>query len=232
MNNGTDVLIEYSQQPLQANQQVVLTLAPFNTNQNNKLLSLEELHTRYYHLLIVSKDLSFFAHEHPLQNERGYTCPFVFPFGGEFVLYNDIKPVGEESVVIPKSVHVEGEKRAAVNYNEEKLEASQGELHARLVYGGSGPVTVELQKSGEKLSANMVEDYLGAKAHVVMIEVASKAFLHVHAMAHDDKLVLHTSFTSTGTYRVWIQLVVDKNLYTLDFTLPIHAVSKQGHHSH
>lgn len=227
---NTDVLMNFSQQPLQAKKETRVALSPVNVEQQNQLLPLEELHTRYYHLLIVSEDLSFFSHEHPRQDQDAYTFPFIFPFGGKFILYNDIKPVGEESIVIPKTVYVEGEERAAKIFDKEKLEATQNDLHARLIYGGSGPIMIELHKAGEKVSASKVEDYLGAKAHVVMIETNSKMFLHVHAMVHGDNLALHASFSSKGMYRIWIQLVIEGMLYTLDFTLPVHTISHQHHH--
>ena len=227
---NTDILMNFSQQPLQAKKETLIALSPVNVDQQNQLLPLEELHTRYYHLLIVSEDLSFFLHEHPREDQDAYTFSFAFPFGGKFILYNDIKPVGAESIVIPKTVYVAGEERAAKVFNTEKLEATQNDLHARLIYNGSGPIMIELHKAGQKVSASEVEDYLGAKAHVVMIEVNSKTFLHVHAMVHEDDLALHASFSSRGVYRIWVQLVVEGVLYTLDFTLPIHTISQQHHH--
>ena len=227
---NTDVLMNFSQQPLQARKETMVTLSPVNVEQQNQLLQLEELHTRYYHLLIVSEDLSFFSHEHPRQSQDTYTFPFVFPFGGKFILYNDIKPVGEDAVIIPKTVSVEGEERAAKIFDKEKLEATKSDLHARLIYDGSGPIVIELHKAGKKVSASKVEDFLGAKAHVVMIEATSKAFLHVHARVHEDNLALHASFSSKGMYRIWVQLVVEGVLYTLDFTLPVNTVSHQHHH--
>lgn len=229
---NTDVLMNVSPQPLQAKKETILALTPVNVAQQNQLLPLEELHTRYYHLIIVSEDLSFFSHEHPVANQDAYTFSFIFPFGGKYILYHDIKPLGAESTVIPKTVYVEGAARTAKVYDKEKLEATQHELHARLRYDASGPIVVELYKEGKKISAHAVEDYLGAKAHVVMIEASSKAFLHVHAMVHEDNLALHASFSSRGMYRIWIQLLMDGILYTLDFTLPVQTISGEHHHGH
>ena len=228
----TDLLMNFSHQPLQAKQETFIALTPVNVEQQNQPLPLEELHTRYYHLLIVSEDLSFFSHEHPHKDQNAYTFPFTFPFGGKFILYNDIKPVGVESVIIPKTIYVEGEERTAKVYDKEKLEATQKDLHARLIYNGSSPIMIELHKAGKKISASEAEDYLGAKAHVVMIEIYSKAFLHVHAMVHKDDLALHASFSSRGIYRIWVQLVIEGVLFTLDFTLPVQTMSRENHHGH
>ena len=47
------------------------------------------------HLLIVSKDLSYFAHEHPVEKEEGYyVLSHTFPTGGEYVLFADYTPIG------------------------------------------------------------------------------------------------------------------------------------------
>src|SRR5204863_3198577 len=51
---------------------------------------LEVVHEKILHLLMVSKDLSWFAHEHPVLGDDGtFTLRFTFPRGGIYVLYHD-----------------------------------------------------------------------------------------------------------------------------------------------
>ncbi|GAB3832140.1 hypothetical protein [Pontibacter rugosus] len=69
------------------------------------------------------------------------------------------------------------------------------------------------------MPASSLGDYMGAKAHVVIIPLESKAHLHVHPKVHQDELVLHTSFGSKDTDRMWIRLLLGCKLYTFDFVL-------------
>ena len=71
-------------------------------------------------------------------------------------------------------------------------------------------------------------DFLG-KAYVVVIPLESKECLDVHPMAHRDEFVLHASFTSTGTYKAWVQLLLEGRLYTFDFILLIKELPLYGH---
>ena len=76
-------------------------------------------------------------------------------------------------------------------------------------------------KDGKQVDANSLENYLGAKAHMVVISLNEKEYLHVHPDVAEGKLDLHTTFKNPGIYRGWIQFQAEGKIHTTDFTLNV-----------
>ena len=86
-----------------------------------KITKFETVHEKPLHLLIVSKDLSWFRHEHPaMQKDGTFALQFTFPYAGEYTLYHDFTPTPESGAkegpgqqVVPVAVTVDGCARRA-----------------------------------------------------------------------------------------------------------------------
>ncbi|PTX13103.1 hypothetical protein C8N40_11325 [Pontibacter mucosus] len=232
MENSIDVLFAYKPHPLKAQEITRVGLTPVGTQADGIPLELEEVHTKDIHLIIVSEDLSFFAHEHPEKTGKEYTVDFSFPFGGKFLLYCDIKPLNGSPVVIRKTVDVAGDKRDVQLYQQNVLSKAVDGVSVQLDVQDLNSIRVSVKQAEAAIPASSLGDFLGAKAHVVMINVDTKEYLHVHPMVHDDVLVLHSAFTATGLYRVWIQFLLNGLLYTLDYVVQVAELPGQGHHGH
>jgi hypothetical protein len=62
--------------------------------------SFEKVHERMMHLIVVSKDLSYFNHLHPNYNGKGiFTVKTSLPDAGPYKLFADLKPSGGEQEV-------------------------------------------------------------------------------------------------------------------------------------
>ena len=59
------------------------------------------------HFMLISEDLSFYAHEHPVRLTDGTFVlrGFTFPFGGKFVAYSDFTPTGSGNQISKTRVH-------------------------------------------------------------------------------------------------------------------------------
>jgi uncharacterized membrane protein len=82
-----------------------------NTVENKMIRDLEIVHEYPLHLMIVSRDLSFFDHIHPsLQKDGSLSLDYRFPHGGEFILFADLVPkgFGTQSFRIPVQVQGSG----------------------------------------------------------------------------------------------------------------------------
>ena len=81
---------------------------------------------------------------------------------------------------------------------------------------------------------NSIEDYLGSKAHMVVIGLTDKNFLHVHPEVENGDFDLHTTFDKPGVYRGWVQFQKDGKLHTADFVFNVtEGVATDGHaHTH
>ncbi len=81
----------------------------------------------------------------------------------------------------------------------------------------SGAVT----KDGKPVDPNTMENYLGAKAHMVVVSLDEKKYLHVHPGVENGKFDLHTTFDKPGVYRGWIQFQTDGKIHTADFVMNV-----------
>ena len=62
--------------------------------------SVQIVHEKPMHLLIVSEDLNEFYHEHPeQQSDKTFKVPFTFKNGGKYKLYADFTPNAAKQVV-------------------------------------------------------------------------------------------------------------------------------------
>jgi len=217
---------------IEAGKSTRLQFAPVDANDPGRVVELETVHTQKLHLIIVSEDLSFFSHQHPECKGNSYVLAFTFPQGGNYLLYADYKPIGEEPIVDVLPVKVGGVGVVNKGFASASLVASQDDVEVRLCTDNITAIKVIALKNGERLSASGIDDFLGAKAHVVMIHTVDKDFLHVHPMVHGEDLVLHASFTKTGIYRAWVQFLVSGKLYTTDFVLQVDKLPAKSHMMH
>lgn len=204
-------------------------------------VELQESHEKKMHLIVVSEDLSDFRHLHPVQDGDAYTVKTTFPHGGKFYLYADYVPAGGEQTVERLEATVQGETPAPEVYGTEKLTGSSGAYSLTLVTDGNkftvGHMAIDgiLKKDGKAIDPAGIDDYLGAKAHVVLIGMAGKDYLHVHPEVADGRYKLHTTFPTGGTYRGWIQFQIQGALYTTDYVIQVNegnnnAEGESTHH--
>ena len=215
---------------------------------------LEIVHERPMHLFMVSRDLSQYFHEHPTKHGDGtYKLPFTFPNGGEFKIYIDFKPAGEEEQTVESfDIEVAGKKL-------EKKELVPDEKFEKEVDG----VIVKMRPSGElrrkeDLMLNFhvldaatrepvddLQNYLGEKAHFVIIRKGLARFVHAHPMSAenmadnvgsnkdgmkmekgnmpdpDAQVTAMTNFPNRGIYKIFAQFKRNDKVITVPFVFKV-----------
>ena len=78
-----------------------------------------------------------------------------------------------------------------------------------------------MMQNGKEVDVNTLEDYLGAKAHMVVVSLTDKKYLHVHPGVEGSRFDLHTTFNNPGIYRGWIQYQSKGKVYTSDFVFNV-----------
>jgi hypothetical protein len=219
---------------------------------------LQIVHEKPMHLLIVSDDLSEFYHEHPEpQADGSHKVSFAFPNGGNYKLYADLTPQGAVQLVQDFSVKVGGNERAAKELvTDANFEKTNENL--RIVMKPSGDLISEQEMTldfavfdaATNQPVTDLENYLGEKAHFVVISRDLQEFVHAHPMStenakaaehahakaaphkHDDKIATsaastvsaHITFPTAATYRLWAQFKRAGKVITVPFTFDV----KQG----
>ena len=211
------------------NKEVTLSFTPKIKGKESEAVALDIEHEKKIHLILVSDDLSWFDHIHPeYQADGSYTVPAKFPAPGKYKAFADYKPTGGSHVVDKVDIDVKGSAPAAKSFSTGKLSGNSGNYSFELKPTGGNLVTGALmhisgivKKDGKEIDANTLENYLGAKAHFVLISLNEKEYLHVHPGIDKGQFDLHTTFTKPGIYRGWAQFNAEGKLHTIDFTLNV-----------
>ena len=234
----SNVSMQFSTNPATANpnQEVTLMMTPKNKDNAAEQVALDVEHTKKIHLIIVNDDLSWFDHIHPEYNADGsYSVKEKFPTPGKYTLFADYKPSGGNHVVDNLNVTVTGTAPAAKKYGADKLTGSAGDGFSvsltpeggRFLTNMAMHINGVVMLNGKEVDVTTLEDYLGAKAHMVVVSLADKKYLHVHPSVEGGKFDLHTTFDKPGVYRGWIQFQSKGKVYTSDFVMNV-AEGKAG----
>ncbi len=246
-DNGLSYKMQYASTPAQitAGQAVNLSFTPKVIDKENEAVALDLQHEKKIHLIVVSDDLSYFDHIHPdYQADGSYQIKVLgsgqqysngpgknetkFEAGGDYFLFADYKPTGGSHQVEKIPVKVGGATKPPVNYKADKLSGTSEDytvtlnaIGGKLITGTQLHITGTVLKDGKQIDAASLEDYLGAKAHMVVISKDEKEYLHVHPDVANGKFDLHTTFKKSGIYRGWIQFQSEGKVHTIDFTMNI-----------
>lgn len=203
----------------------------------------DELHERQMHLIVIRRDGAHFQHLHPEMDEAGtWTTALALPEAGVYRAFADFSIEGDpytlasdlfasgpfEARQFPESTRVD-----AVDGYEVRLH--DGDLKA----GTPAALRFVVSKDGEELID--LENYLGAKGHLVALREGDLAFLHVHpdGPAHEEEhdsgeghaggedvaasnVVPYTAaFPTAGRYRLFLQFKDDGRVRTAEFPVTV-----------
>jgi hypothetical protein len=207
--------------------------------------TLEIVHEKPMHLLVVSRDLSEFWHIHPvLAADNVFRVSHVFPNGGDYRLYLDYTPSGAPNRIQPFDLKVEGKPRPAVPLTVTKDEAIGGGM--KMVMTMDKPL-----RAGEDIGFSMsvtnaasgapihdLQPYLGAWAHIAIVSEDGQDFLHVHPIEDPGQLAAanarpgletpsvirtKTGFRHPGLYKIWVQIQRNNHVTDMAFVVRVAA---------
>lgn len=211
---------------------------------------MEIVHEKPMHLFIVSEDLSQYFHEHPEKQPDGtYQLPFTFPNGGKFKIFIDFKPLDDEQMVESFDVEVEGKKLIKVELKPETTfeKTVEGLLvkmkpNGELVKQKDLVLSFQTFDAETKKPANDLQNYLGEKAHFVIIRKGLGRFVHAHPMSadmminmnsnnnmsemvmgndKDSKISAMTNFPNSGIYKIFAQFKRNDVVITVPFVFEV-----------
>lgn len=153
---------------------------PLDIKVNNKdgkpIKDFEVEHEKLMHLIVVSKDLSYFDHIHPEYKGNGlFTVTPNFPTGGEYKIYADFTPKEGSKTVKSNVVTVAGNKAKTTPLTEDKeitkvVDGKEVTLKFdHLMTGMDLTMTFTINDAKTKQPITNLQPYLGAVGHVVAI---------------------------------------------------------------
>jgi len=210
------------------------------------LRDLALVHEHLLHLIIVSSDLVYFDHVHPvMQADGSLTLDYIFPKSGTYLLFADITPQGQRSQVfrLPVIVHSAGSGAQLLadvptltpTAASARMLASDPTETAELIFQPRAPAAglhvnflFRLTKDGRPI--NDLQPYIGAMGHCVIISQDTQTYLHCHpeqllAPTPDARggpdVPFHTIFPRPGLYKIWGQFKRADRVLIADFVVDV-----------
>jgi hypothetical protein len=177
-------------------------------------------HTKRMHLIVVRRDLTGFQHLHPtLRADGTWTTPLTLPQAGTYRVFADFS-VDNRPTTLADDVQVDGAVHSSRLPAPAKSAATDG-FRVRLTdgtvrAGQESSLTFAVSRDGQPVS---LQDYLGAKGHLVALREGDLAFLHVHP--DENSLRFEAEFPNAGSYRLFLQFKVADVVHTAAFTLEV-----------
>ena len=174
-------------------------------------------HTKRLHLVVVRRDMIDFQHLHPTQVANGsWATPLELHEAGSYRVFADFS-TGGRPYVLADDLLADG----AVAWQALTAPTFVAEIDGfriQLDEGTARPaeesqLEFAVTRNGRPVQ---LQDYLGAKGHLVALRQGDLAYLHVHPDA--DSLKFMAVFPTAGTYRLFLQFKVDGGVHTAAFT--------------
>ncbi|WP_282937200.1 hypothetical protein [Paenibacillus sp. RC67] len=202
------------------------------TDSGNKAIENFDLsHEKKMHLIVVSKDLSYFNHIHPDYKGKGsFDITTQFPAGGQYKLFADFVPTGKSSATKSQWMTVQGEtpKPEAIQPDTTLTKVIDGKeitlTYDPLKAGKETTLTFTIKDAPSKKPITNLQQYLGAVGHVVILSEDAEQYLHVHPMEEkatgpDAKFM--TTFPKSGVYKMWGQFQHEGKVFTVPFVVKV-----------
>ena len=192
----------------------------------------EIMHERLYHLFLVSQDMRFFVHTHPVKQADGtFTLDAKFPHPGMYRVLSDFYPKGGTPQLIARTLMVPGQgfklTPAKLTANVEPQSAEN--LKVELTLDPPQPLAGFKTMMFFKLTPNEgIEQYIGAWGHMMAASADLVDMIHTHPIYVNDRdegaykeIQFNLIFPRTGIYRVWVQFQRKGVINTAVFDIPV-----------
>lgn len=188
-------------------------------------------HEKLLHLIIISKDLSYFNHVHPEYKGDGlFEIKNDFPAGGDYRLVADFNPTDGGSMTKMEWVQVDGEKvdPVPVTVDESLEDTVDGKRVALLIDSLEANKELSLKFTLSDETTNQpitdLEPYLGSIGHVVVLSEDGENYLHVHALEDQGsgpEAMFETEFPKSGVYKIWGQFQKNGQVFTVSYVVNV-----------
>jgi hypothetical protein len=214
---------------LQAGQSATLSLTPKLKDNATADVPLDLSHGKKMHLIVVDDALTTFAHLHPdYQASGSYDAKTTFATGGTYFIFADYKPSEGSEVQNKHSLNVGGTPAKNAAATAQRLTWTSNGItltlkpdYNKVETGAEQHIDSILTQNGKPVKVESLENYLGNKAHVVMIGLADKDYAHVHPETEAGNFHFHAEFHHEGLYRAWVQFMLNGKLQVADFVINV-----------
>ena len=204
------VELNLSARPPKVGQQTELTFSIHDPWKQNQVKNFQLVHEKLFHMFVVSQDLEFFLHDHPVLGEDGnFRYRLAFPKAGMFRVLGDFYPDGATPQLIPKTVMVPGKAPTPPALVRDYSTKTTENLEVELTTDPPQPVAgIKTQLHFNLKPADGIEKLLGAWGHMLVASDDLIDMIHTHPFIADGgpEIQFNVVFPRPDHYyRVWVQ---------------------------
>ena len=185
------------------------------------------VHEKLFHMFLVSQDLQFFVHDHPVFGpDKVFRFETVLPKPGMYRILSDFYPAGGTPQLVAKTLIVPGG----------NLNLAPAKLQPDLTPKQCANMRVELTTDPPQPLAGFktllffkvtpsdgLEKYLGAWGHMLAASEDLIDLIHTHPFlaSGGPQLQFNIIFPRASVYRVWVQFQREGVVNTAVFNIPV-----------
>ena len=190
------------------------------------------MHERLFHLFLISQDLQFFQHVHPIKEADGtFNLDVKFPHPGLYRTLSDFYPANATPQLIANTLFVPGPgmKMSPAKLTADLKPNKTENLEVSLTMDPPEPIAGLKTLMFFRLTPNDgIEPYLGAMGHMLAASSDLIDMIHTHPFLVTDpeggavkQIQFNLIFPREGMYRVWVQFQRKGVVNTAVFNIPV-----------
>ena len=183
------------------------------------------VHEKLFHMFVVSQDLQFFLHDHPVfQPDGDFLYNLAFPKPGMYRVLGDFYPDGATPQLIAKTVFVQGTPPPPASLPRDYSAKQMENMQVEMTTDPPQPIAAQKTQIYFRLApADGLEKYIGAWAHMLAASDDLIDLIHTHPFIADGgpQIQFSLDFPRARTYRVWVQFQRKGVVNTAVFNIPV-----------
>jgi|SRR5579871_278659 len=192
------------------------------------ITNFETVHEKLFHLFMVSQDLEYFVHDHPvLRPDAAFHLRTSLPKRGIYRVLADFYPSQGTPQLVSKTIIVPGGKLEAAHPEPDFAPKQAANLQVELLMSPRQALAgYETFLFFHVTPTEGLEPYLGAWGHLLAASDDLVDLIHAHPV-QDTKtasLQFNVTFPRARTYRVWVQFQRLGVVNTASFTIPVSSI--------
>jgi hypothetical protein len=181
------------------------------------------IHEKKLHLIVVNRELTAFHHVHPTLDHGTWTIDLPALDPGSYRAIADFQVEDGPRLALGTDLTVAGDYEPTVLDEPTSKTFTHGyEVWLTAEQDDNGEVTAELVVRRDGRLVTDLQDYLGAKGHLVAIRAGDLAYAHVHPVEDADApagiVTFDAELTSAGRYGLFFDFKHNGMIHTASFT--------------
>jgi hypothetical protein len=209
----------------QPGEPVGLTFTIKDPKSRTPVTKFETVHEKLFHMFIVSQDLEYFRHDHPVLEGAGtFHYNARLPKRGMYRVMADFYPSGGTPQLIERTIFVPGGRLQTAKLTADLAPRHTENMDVELVTEPAQPLAgFKTLMFFRVKPAEGLEQYIGAWGHMLVASDDLIDMIHTHPFLADGgpQIQFNVIFPRARTYRVWVQFQRKGVVNTAVFTVPV-----------